>query len=111
VSFEVITNIKIVSLKDHFVSALASERRYFKIDIFAPEFAPPISTHVVAIFYPEVMSFTKNGDKIWLGKILVNDIQFAKFAKVFPRHNFVLYGIYLTDLWLNKRLYRWIDLT
>ena len=30
---------------------------------------------------------------IWLGKILANGVQFAKFAKVFPRQNFVLYGI------------------
>ena len=35
---------------------------------------------------------------IWLGKILVNGIRFAKFAKVFPRQNFALYGIsYLLD--------------
>jgi len=40
-------------------------------------------------FYPEVESFTKNGDKIWLGKILANDIQ---FAKVFPLHNFAQYS-------------------
>ena len=31
---------------------------------------------------------------IWLGKILVNGVQFAKFAKVFPRQNFALYGIF-----------------
>ena len=30
---------------------------------------------------------------IWLGKILANGIQFAKFAKVFPRQNFALYSI------------------
>ena len=35
--------------------------------------------------------FSESG--IWLGKILANDVQFAKFAKVFPRHNFALYGI------------------
>ena len=29
---------------------------------------------------------------IWLGKILANGVQFAKFAKVFPRQNFALYG-------------------
>ena len=29
---------------------------------------------------------------IWLGKILVNDVRFSKFAKVFARQNFVLYG-------------------
>jgi len=33
------------------------------MDIFAPEFAPPISTHARAFFYREVASFTKNGDK------------------------------------------------
>jgi len=44
-------------------------------------------------FYPKVKSFTKNGDKF--GKILANDIQFAKFVKVSPRHNFVLYSIYI----------------
>ena len=35
---------------------------------------------------------------IWLGKILANDIRFAKFAKVFPRQNFVLYGILIWSL-------------
>ena len=30
--------------------------------------------------------FSESG--IWLGKILANDVQFAKFAKVFPRQNF-----------------------
>ena len=35
--------------------------------------------------------FSESG--IWLGKILANDVQFAKFAKVFPRQNFALYGI------------------
>ena len=33
---------------------------------------------------------------IWLGKILANSVQFAKFAKVFPRQNFALYGILYT---------------
>jgi len=33
------------------------------MDIFAPKFAPTISTHARAIFYREVASFTKNGDK------------------------------------------------
>ena len=40
-------------------------------------------------FYLVVEDFTK----IWLGKILANDVLFAKFAKVFPRQNFALYGI------------------
>ena len=35
--------------------------------------------------------FSESG--IWLGKILANDVQFAKFAKVFPHQNFALYGI------------------
>ena len=38
--------------------------------------------------------FSESG--IWLGKILANDVQFAKFAKVFPRQNFALYGIYVS---------------
>jgi len=29
----------------NFASASARGQRYFKIDIFSPEFAPPISTH------------------------------------------------------------------
>jgi len=37
--------------------------------------------------------FYKKWRLIWLGKILVNDIQFAKFAEVFPHQNFVLYRI------------------
>ena len=35
--------------------------------------------------------------EIWLGKILANDVQFAKFAKVFPRQNFALYGMPLSN--------------
>ena len=34
--------------------------------------------------------FSESG--IWLGKILANDVPFAKFAKVFPHQNFALYG-------------------
>ena len=30
---------------------------------------------------------------IWLGKILANAVRFAKFAKVFPRQYFALYGM------------------
>ena len=30
--------------------------------------------------------------EVWLGKILANDDGFAKFAKVFPRQSFALYG-------------------
>ena len=29
--------------------------------------------------------------RVFMGKMLVNDIHFAKFAKVFPRQNFALY--------------------
>ena len=32
---------------------------------------------------------------IWLGKILANGVRFAKFAKVFLRQDFALYGIKL----------------
>ena len=37
-----------------------------------------------------ISHFSESG--IWLGKILANDVPFAKFAKVFPRQNFALYG-------------------
>jgi len=42
--------------------------------------------------------------QIWLGKILANDIQFAKFTKVFPHHNFALYGMDVKMLWPEKAL-------
>jgi len=68
----------------NFASASARARRYFKIVIFAPKFAPQVSTHVSAKFLSASWEFYKNGDKFgW----------FAKFAKVFPRHNFMLYGM------------------
>ena len=38
-----------------------------------------------------ISHFSESG--IWLGKILANGVPFAKSAKVFPRQNFVLYGI------------------
>ena len=38
-----------------------------------------------------ISCFSESG--IWLGKILANNVQFAKFAKVFPRQNFALYGM------------------
>ena len=38
-----------------------------------------------------ISHFSESG--IWLGKILANDVPFAKFAKVFPHQNFALYGI------------------
>ena len=31
--------------------------------------------------------------EIWLGKTLVNDVRFTKFAKVFPYQSFALYDI------------------
>ena len=37
-----------------------------------------------------ISQFSASG--IWLGKVLENDVCFAKFAKVFPCHNFPLYG-------------------
>ena len=40
--------------------------------------------------------FSKSG--IWLGKILANNVRFAKFAKVFPRQNFALYGIVIMEI-------------
>jgi len=56
-----------INLKDQILLLLQlGDGRYFKIDIFAPEFAPQVSTHTCANFYPflsEVESFTKNGDK------------------------------------------------
>jgi len=64
----------------NFASASARGRRYFKIDIFAPEFALPISTHARANFLSGSQEFyKKNGD---MGKMLANDIQFAR--KVSP---------------------------
>ena len=34
--------------------------------------------------------FSESG--IWLGKMLANDVRFAKLAKVFPCQNFALYS-------------------
>jgi len=64
---EVITNIKIVGLKENFASASTRGRRYFKNGIFTPKFVPQVSTHAHANFYLEVKSFTKNGDKEGIG--------------------------------------------
>jgi len=49
----------------NFASASARGRKYFKIDIFSTEFAPPISTHACANFLSgsQEFYFTKNGDK------------------------------------------------
>ena len=38
---------------------------------------------------------------IWLGKILANSVQFTKFAKVFPRQNFALYGIFHIYIYIH----------
>jgi len=44
-------NIKIVGMKYlNFASASARLWTYFKIDTFAPKFAPPVSTHHVQTF-------------------------------------------------------------
>ena len=48
-----------------------------------------LSRENVGEFY--ISYFSESG--IWLGKILVNDITFAKSAKVFHRQDFALYGI------------------
>ena len=53
-----------------------------------------IRSHIISYF-------SESG--IWLGKILVDDVQFAKFAKVFPHQNFALYGIMFT-LQMNNQL-------
>jgi len=47
----------------NFASASARGQRYFKIDIFAPEFAPQASTHTHANFLSGSREFYKNGDK------------------------------------------------
>jgi len=62
VSFEVITNTMMFFLKDlvNFTSASASGDG--KIVIFVPRPSRLLLTHM-QIFYPEVESFTKNGDK------------------------------------------------
>jgi len=43
----------------NFAPASARERRYFRIDIFAPEFAPQVSTTTGANFYPKVRFYKK----------------------------------------------------
>ena len=50
-----------------FVSASARGWRYFKIVIFAHEFAPQVSTHTLANFLSRSQEFYKSGDKFgWL---------------------------------------------
>jgi len=92
VSFEVITNIKIFGLKDLINFAPVSGDK--KIDIFAPQ----VSTHARAKFLSGSQEFYKNRDKFGWVKILANDIQFAKFVRVFPHHNFSLYGISVSEI-------------
>jgi len=43
----------------NFASAFARGWRHFKIDIFAPKFAPPISTHARANFLSGSQEFYK----------------------------------------------------
>jgi len=46
--------------RSNFASASAKGRRYFKIDILMPEFAPQVSLLMhVQTFYPEVESYKK----------------------------------------------------
>jgi len=49
--------------ESNFASASARRWRYYKIDIFTPEFAPQVLLTHVQTFCLEVESFTKNGDK------------------------------------------------
>jgi len=53
-------NIKIIGLM---ASASARGWRYFKIDIFVPEFASHASTHTSANFLSGSRVLQKNGDK------------------------------------------------
>jgi len=47
----------------NFASASARGQRCFKINFFAAEFTPQVSLFMhIQTFYPEVESFTKNGD-------------------------------------------------
>jgi len=74
----------------NFDSTSARGCRYF---IFACEFAPQVSTHALANNLSGSQEFYKKMKiNLVVGKILVNDIQFTKFAKVFPCHNFALYS-------------------
>jgi len=60
--FEVITNIKIKDNwpeESNFASASARIRRYFKIDIFAPELEPQVSTRARANFLSGSQEFYK----------------------------------------------------
>jgi len=71
--------------ESNFASASARGQRYFKIDIFAPKFAPQISIHVHANIYPEVKSFLINGDKFgWVKywRITFNSLNVPKFSLV-----------------------------
>jgi len=44
----------------NFAFASARRQRYFKIDIFTPEFAPQVSTHAHAYFLSRNQEFYKN---------------------------------------------------
>jgi len=69
-------------LKDLVNFASTSASGDGKIVIFTPQ----VSTHACKIFIRN-LGVSKNRDKL-----LANDIQLAKFTKVFPHHNFVLYS-------------------
>jgi len=49
--------------RSNFASASARGLRCFKIDTFAPKFAPQVSTHACANFLSGSQGFYKNGDK------------------------------------------------
>jgi len=76
----------------NFASASTRGWSYFKIDIFAPKFAPQVSTHAHVNFYPEVESFTKNGDKFSWVKYWWMTFNSPNSTK-FLHHNFALYSI------------------
>ena len=63
----------------NFASASARVQRYFKIDSFTPEFAPPISTPAYETFYPEV-KFNKYGDKFGWVKYWQMTLNSPKFS-------------------------------
>jgi len=70
----------------NFASASARGWRYFKIDIFAPEFTPLVSTHAHATFLCGSQEFIKNGDKFGWVKYWQITVNLPKF----PCHNFEL---------------------
>jgi len=79
--------LRLSGLKDLVNFASASGEG--KIDILALQ----VSTQAHAKFLFESQEFYKNGDEfVWI-KYCRIEIQFSKFEKVFPCHNFLLYGI------------------